>query len=349
MRSYFKPVIIVALVVWAAAFSPIQAQTGIIGRWITTTGGTTQGTAHSWSSSGNWLGSAVPNSSGDIASIMADIGANMFIKLDGGVTIGTLNLGDLGSTQTYTIGLPGSEILSFDNQTWGGLFNLGGRAALNKVQGGADNIVADVKLVSDLAIYNRVAFTISGSIGDDGNVKSLLKRGTTNLTLTGANSYMGDTIINTTGGTVFLNTTGFNAIVSPLIRLGNSSYDGSVSTAMTLSQSNQIADTSVIQFDGGSGRNAYFRLAGQNETIKGITDYTAQGVIENTGATASTLTLNTDGNDYFYNGYFRDNGAGTLALVKNDAGKLTLSGGTISYSAATSVNGGILNVTNGTA
>lgn len=134
-------------------------------------------------------------------------------------------------------------------------------------------------------------------------------------------------IIDTTGGSVFLNATGGNAINSPVIRLGNSSYDGSTSSAMTLLQSNQINDTSVIRFDGGSGRNGFFRLAGFNETVQGITDSTSQGVIENTSGTGSTLTVSTGANNYAYNGFIRNNGSGVLSLVKNGTGRLNLAGG----------------------
>lgn len=345
---YSKSAIIAALLVCAAAFSPAVAQTGMVDQWIRTAGGT-----QSWSSSSNWLraplpGFAVPNQGGDIANIVADITANQLINLNGTVTIGTLNLGDINGSSTYTIGvLATTDVLNFDNSSWGGAFNLGGRAELNKVMGGADSI-SDVLLSSDLAIYNRVAFTIAGNITDGGNAKSLLKRGTNNLTLSGINSYSGDTIIDTTGGTVFLNTTGGNAISSALIRLGNSSYDGSVSTALTLQRSDQIADTSVIRFDGGSGRNAFFRLSGFNETIKGISDFTGQGVIENTAGGPSTLTLNSGGADSSYNGFLRNNGGGVLTVVKNDAGALNLSGGNINFTGGLTISAGsgTVNLTN---
>ncbi|MBX7206956.1 MAG: autotransporter-associated beta strand repeat-containing protein [Verrucomicrobiaceae bacterium] len=336
------------LLLFVAAFTPVSAQTGSVDQWIRTVTAGTQ----SWSTAGFWLkasqplGPPVPSQAGDVASIVADIGATQTIKLNGTVTIGVLNLGDINGSSAYNIGeLATTDVLSFDNSSWGGAFNLGGRAQLNKVMGGADTF-ADVLLSTDLAIYNRVAFTIAGSITDGGNTRTLLKRGTTNLTLTGINSYTGDTIIDTTGGTVFLNTTGGNAIVSPLIRLGNSSYDGSVSTALTLQRSDQIADTSVIRFDGGSGRNAFFRLASFNETLQGISDYTAQGVIENTASGPSTLTLNTNGNDYSYNGFLRNNGSGVLSVVKNDAGRLDLSGGNIIFTGGLTINAGTVKLSN---
>lgn len=343
-----KSAIIVLLLLFVAAFTPVSAQTGSVDQWIRTVTAGTQ----SWSTAGFWLkasqplGPPVPSQAGDVASIVADIGATQTIKLNGTVTIGVLNLGDINGSSAYNIGeLATTDVLSFDNSSWGGAFNLGGRAQLNKVMGGADTF-ADVLLSTDLAIYNRVAFTIAGSITDGGNTRTLLKRGTTNLTLTGINSYTGDTIIDTTGGTVFLNTTGGNAIVSPLIRLGNSSYDGSVSTALTLQRSDQIADTSVIRFDGGSGRNAFFRLASFNETLQGISDYTAQGVIENTASGPSTLTLNTNGNDYSYNGFLRNNGSGVLSVVKNDAGRLDLSGGNIIFTGGLTINAGTVKLSN---
>lgn len=342
IRSHFKLVIIAALMAWATVFSPLHAQTGTIDRWIRPTGGN-----QAWNTGGFWFGGNVPQSSGDIANITADIVGNQVIVLGGTQTVGTINLGDLSSNQTYTIGqLATTDLVSFDNQFWGGVFNLGGRAALNKVQGGAD-VIADVQLVSDLAIYTRTAFTMAGVITDGGNAKSLLKMGSANLTLSGANSYTGDTIIHSTGGTVLLNTTGFNSISSPLIRLGNSTYEGSAQTFMTLQQSNQIADASVIRFDGAGGREAFFRLNGFNETIAGISDYTSNGVIENVnGSNASMLTLDMGATDSSYNGYLRNGGAASLAVTKNGTGTLALAGGRISFTGGMTVNDGALQLSN---
>lgn len=315
------------------------AQAQVVGRWFNGTGGT-----QVWNSGPNWSPATVPNASGDIANIVANITANQIIDLSGSITIGTLNLGDFSSNQTYTIGVLG-DTLNFDNRFWGSA-DLGAAAQLNKVMGGADVIAANVELVSDLIIYNRVALTISGQINDSALGKSLRKMGTSDLTLSGINGYTGDTIISTTGGTVFLNATGGNAINSQLIRLGNSSLDGGSTVRLRLLQSNQINDTAVIRFDGAAGREAFFQLNGQSETIQGISDYTGRGVIENIGGAASTLTLNTAGIDYFYNGFFRNNGTGTTALVKNDAGKLTLSGGQITFTGGLTINGGTVQLSN---
>lgn len=338
-RSYFSLAVASLLVITAGLPSVAEAQT--ISRWINSTGG-----AQFWNSGPNWTNLTVPNSSGDIASVVANIGANQIIDLSGTITIGTLNLGDFSSNQTYTIGVSG-DTLSFDNRFWGGIFDLQTRAELNKVMGGADVIAATVDITnSDLAIYNRVSLNITGQINDGGMGRSLLKMGTSDLTLSGINGYSGDTIIYTTGGTVFLNATGGNAINSTLIRLGNSSYDGGSTVRLRLLQSDQINDSAVIRFDGASGREAFFQLNSQSETIQGISDYTGRGVIENIGGSASTLTLNTAGNDYSYNGFIRNNGAGTTALIKNDAGALNLSGGQITFTGGLTINGGTVQLSN---
>lgn len=348
-RSQNHLIALAGIVVLTVAFSPVHGQTSTISVWNNRNAAST-----SWSSEPNWFQfttnpSAVPNGSGSIALVTADITVNQLINLGGTQTFGTLHLGDSSSTQIYTIGALGpTDRVSFDNQTWGGTFNLGGRAALNKVQGGADSI-ADVLLVSDLAIYNRVAFTIAGGIDDAGGQRSLLKLGTSNLTLTGANSYSGDTIIYTTGGTTTLNTVGSNAINSPIIRLGNSTRDGNVQTFLTLGRSDQINDGTVIRYDGRSGAEAFLRLNGFNETIQGISDYTGRGIVENIGAGQSTFTVNTAGNDYSFNGFIRNNGTGALLLTKTGAGTLNISGGNLSYTGLTTVSQGALEIANATA
>src|SRR5205085_2519842 len=90
-------------------------------------------------------------------------------------------------------------------------------------------------------------------------------------------------------------------------------------------------------------------MLGFNETVAGVSDATAAGVIENMEtevlSTNSTLTVSSATNSSF-NGFMRSRaggtGTGTLNLTKGGSGALTLSGANITYTGATSVNGGQL-------
>jgi len=132
---------------------------------------------------------------------------------------------------------------------------------------------------------------------------------------------------------------------------------GNNTAVVHLGGSEQIADTSVIRFDAAANNNTYFKMLGFNETVAGISDYTANGHIENTEGeffnVDSTLTLNTSGTQSF-NGILRDransNGRGVMNLVIAGNGTQILSGGGITYSGSTTIqSGATLALTNTTA
>ena len=101
---------------------------------------------------------------------------------------------------------------------------------------------------------------------------------------------------------------------------------------------------------------ANFKLLGYAETVGGISDSTGWGVIENTQTETSggtgTLTVNTaDGLNYVYNGTLRNtaSGSGTLALVKDGPGMLTLQGANCGqYTGGLTVKNGTLDYSGGT-
>ncbi|NCW28738.1 MAG: hypothetical protein EBV83_10715, partial [Verrucomicrobia bacterium] len=109
---------------------------------------------------------------------------------------------------------------------------------------------------------------------------------------------------------------------------------------------NQLGTNVTVRFDAPSG-NAYFALMGNNQTIGNLElgANPAEAVIENTegetGFGNSILTVFQTTNAT-YSGYFRNGGSGTIGLVKEGAGNLTLSGNRMDYTGGTTVNAGTL-------
>jgi autotransporter-associated beta strand protein len=128
------------------------------------------------------------------------------------------------------------------------------------------------------------------------------------LTLTGANSYAGDTAIN--AGT---------------LKFSGSGKFGTTTGALTVDGTLDLGATS--------------------QTVGGLYGYAVDATILNNGGGASTLTINTPSlTNYGYFGTIADNNnatAGTVALIKSGTGSLLLTGPN-SYSGATNITGGTL-------
>ncbi len=207
--------------------------------------------------------------------------------------------------------------------------------------------------------------TISGAIGGTGdltkagsmivgmgatNGSSYTNTGTVVFTGSTSNTYNGAT--NIYGGTLLLQKSAGATAVPGNLNIGNATGGWDV---VNLGASDQIADTAVVTFSSSSGNFAYLNLMGYNETVGGINDSTGYGIIQvqdtSTVNSSSTLTVNNTAN-CSYNGIIRDKyagaGTGTLVLVKDGAGKLTLGVSNISsgtpYTGGTTVKAGILSI-----
>ena len=264
------------------------------------------------------------------------------------VTLGNLHIGDINGGDRVNLNL---NSLTFDTT--------GGSAQLNKIVGGPDEIAGNITLNNSLTmavrtggdVVNKNISLISANISGSG---SLTKLDSGNVALSGNNSYTGDTFFRNTGGTVFLGSSAGNAISSDDLFLGNASRDGHTSMFMQLSGANQMADNTHIWFDAASGRNAHLKMAGFSDAIASVSDYTGQGVIENTQDeadfnTSSVLTLNSSAN-YSFNGVIRNknsaSSSGTIGITKTGTGTQTLAGNSIFYSGPTTVTGGTLRLFN---
>ena len=132
----------------------------------------------SWSQPLNWVG-GVPNAAGAEANFWRTLTTIAAITLDGSKTIGKLSF-DSPFNFTLTAGTGGSLILN----------NSGSTATLSSNQG-THTIDVGVQLASGLnATINAGTFTISGAVSGAGG---LTKSGVGILSLTGTNSYAGNT------------------------------------------------------------------------------------------------------------------------------------------------------------
>jgi autotransporter-associated beta strand protein len=274
-------------------------------------------------------------------------GNNTFGTTAGGLVViaGTVKAGSAtglnGSIATVNNGV--LDLNGF-NVTLGGLAGTpGGTVTDNSV--GAGTTTLTVNQAGNLNFSGAIANSASKTV-------ALTKTGAGNLTLddTAANTFTGLTTV--TGGTLTLSKSGVPAILGN-VQIG----DGVGSDILQLGAQDQIADTSVLSFTAGpSGSSAFFRINGFNETIKGITTTVANAaVIENNGPSGTaTLTVDTSGSDFTYDGIFRDRSVagnlGIFALTKSGAGTLTVANtarvAATSYTGATTITGGKLIIDN---
>ena len=211
-------------------------------------------------------------------------------------------------------------------------------------------------------INDRITF--SGALSGTGGI---LKDGTSQglLVLSGAaaNTFTG--LTNVSLGNLALNkAAGTNAIGGDL-QIGGL-LTPNLRRIVYLGANEQIPDTATVTFVGATNNNGDLRLFGFSETVGAIQDRSGSGIIEisevgDTGflgtaintALSSVLTVGgTVGSpvnsDSFFNGFFRtqSGGTGTLGLIKNGSGTLTLSQGaqtgnnSVTYNGPTTINAG---------
>lgn len=176
----------------------------------------------------------------------------------------------------------------------------------------------------------------------------LTKLGAGTLTLSGAaaNTYTGLTSVQA-GQLDLSKTAGINAIAGDAT-IGT----GSAPAVLRLINSDQIADTSIVTFNGSGSNAGTFRLNNRNETLGGLASTGGAGLVENESGAAgtSTLTVNVASGTRAYSGILRNgDGSGTdgiLALAKSGAGTQILSG-VNTYTGATLITAGTLQVNAG--
>ncbi|HLF38970.1 MAG TPA: autotransporter-associated beta strand repeat-containing protein, partial [Burkholderiales bacterium] len=193
------------------------------------------------------------------------------------LTDNLLNLAQTaGNSVTFNAGGTFSMTAGDTIQTAGG--------ALNVIAPGGATLGALATAGGAITIDVGAASTASGVISGAGT--SLTKQGAGTLTITAANTYTGDTVIN--AGT---------------LALGNN---------------NRIEDASAVTVAAG----ATFELATFTETIGSLA---GAGTVNKAGAGTDTLTAGGDNTSTTFSGVIQ-NAAGALNLTKSGTGTFTLSG-----------------------
>ncbi len=296
------------------------------------------------------IGAGYSNAEGSGASIMTLSGTGLFetgttsglfllgSNLAGNTTsTGTINLngGTLATNRAITGGSAAASIFNFNGGTLkanGTVMTLSTSLTTINVRDGGGIIDTN-----DFDVSIAKSLTHSDLEGDSAIDGGITKIGLGVLTFSGtdANTYTGLTRVHA-GELALSKTTGVNAVAGD-ITLG----DGAAAAILRLVNSDQIADSSVITFNGLDANAGLFRLNGRTETLGGLISAGGAGIVENESSTSGSLTLNNSGTQTF-SGILRNGTlAGTLSLIIDGSGTQILSG-TSTYTGTTTINAGSL-------
>ena len=260
--------------------------------------------------------------------------------------VGATTVSD-GATLELSGGISPANAVSVTGTGVGGagaIHNVSGANTMSGTitEGGATLIAADtattLSLTGNLTGTNtNTTLTTSGT-----GVINLnqITTGTGTVTVnagTGTVNYNGTTTANTNTGTTTVNsgtlvlnkTAGTNAVAGNLV-IG----DGSSAATVRLAASNQIADAAVVTVNA----NGTLNLNNQAETIREIDG--AGTLALGTGALTLTGTANSALTGVI---------TGSGSITKNGSLSLSLSGNSTGYSGTTTINGGIVGVSNSNA
>jgi autotransporter-associated beta strand protein len=255
------------------------------------------------------------------------------------------NLVAFSGSNAGTLVLTGTN--TYDGGTWIGPL---GTAAVATVSLGSGTVTNNGVLLfgSNSGVFTN---TVVGS----GNL--MQNAGT--LTLAGANLSTGDTIMQS-GATLYLSNVNGQAISGNLTL----SRTGASAIAVRTLAPNQLGSNSVLTLlqNSATASDVRYSMQGNNQVIGGLSGVNLQAgnlivesAIDNSTNMPATLTITVAaGTNFSYGGsqaYLRDSATSSnaaLSLVKNGAGMQTLGGPVVNYTGPTTVNAGILALSNTT-
>lgn len=290
--------------------------------------------------SGTWILSGANTFSG---TPMTDTSGNFGIQVLDGV---------LSAQNNTALGNTGNVWIAKKTSTW--IYNAALTTGFTSVAGGT------LELANNITLDNGVTLNLlsGGTIRSSGSTtaNSTIKLGNAALTTAtlstvgssdvftvgnAANDFTGgaaDSVVNIAGpGTVLLgqasNYAGTVSINAGTLKLGNATALGSATTA-------------GVNF--GASSTGKLVLNGNSATVATLNSNSSIGTVENNNVTAATLTVSNTTGTSTYGGLLQNGAAGTLALTKDGASSLILSG-TNTYSGGTTITAGTLTASSSSA
>ena len=280
------------------------------------------GADNNWSAAANWSTDIAPGTDGTAALSFSGAtrtaAANDFAANTVFAGLSFLNDASSGKTSAFT--LSGNPI------------TLGGNVVSTTASSAITDTLSLPLLLNGMQTFtlnNNHHLTVSGVIGETGGSFGLIKGGGGNLTLTGANTYTGPTVLS--GGLVY-----FNSITN--VGDGASSFG-----APATGESGTITNSARLSYTGGStATDRSFFLTGGNQFDVSVS--------------ASTLTLNgniksanNSGFTFRGGGNFVINGVldvGSAWLTRTDGGTLYLNCPTNPFTGSVQSSAGTISISN---
>lgn len=270
---------------------------------------------------------------------------NSLLLSSGGTTDHTISFlsGITGTNITQTVDAP--LVLEPASSTTAGTYqfsNATTNSATNKlvIGGTVTGGTTTSNITLTLAGGNTGANTIQGVISDGGAAGGVAitktANGTWALSGSGNNTYTGTTTIN--GGILTLNKTAATAIAGN-VTIGDAT--GVDILQLSGTGGNQIANSSILTFNGTGANAGTLRMNALSETVGGLVSTGGAGIAENNTSGTSTLTLDVNTTDRSFSGILQNGTSGILALTKTGTATQTLSGAS-TFTGATTISGGTL-------
>src|SRR6266581_3626292 len=280
-----------------------------------------------WKTNGNWLGGAAPTGNGGENLVFPSGAANL------------TNTNNIKGTSFNAITISGSGYTVGGNAT-----TLTGSLADSSVAGtNTISLGLTFAATRTVTVSNAgTTLTISGVISGAGG---LTKSGSGTVTLSAANTYTGVTTIN--AGTIAIAADAGLGAAPGAPTAGKLTFGGGTlrtTASFTLAANRGIALTGAGTISTNPGTTLTY-----GGIIAGASPLTKAGAGTVTSGAAGAVVLTAGGNNSSttFSGVMQ-NGSGIVALTKTGTGTLTLSGAN-TYSGATTVSAGVLDVQNNTA